>query len=164
VNNALALSIVPWIVNMSLMYLSALLVDRIGRKPIFVFGFLSVIVAGFGGAFVVDYWHTTVWQVLFAVGLLLGMGTALCTTILFTYTSELYPTRMRGLGVAAGSSMLRLAAAIAPAAVGALLGSGSGFGIDSVFVMFGVAGLIGAAVLALFGIETKQQNLETLAP
>ena len=30
--------------------------------------------------------------------------------------------------------------------------------------MFGVAGLIGAAVLALFGIETKQQNLETLAP
>ena len=161
-NNALALSIVPWIVNMSLMYLSALLVDRIGRKPIFVFGFLSVIVAGFGGAFVVDYWHTTVWQVLFAVGLLLGMGTALCTTILFTYTSELYPTRMRGLGVAAGSSMLRLAAVIAPAAVGALLGSG--FGIDSVFVMFGVAGLIGAAVLALFGIETKQQNLETLAP
>jgi MFS transporter, putative metabolite:H+ symporter len=162
VNNALALSIVPWIVNMSLMYLSALLVDRIGRKPIFVFGFLSVIVAGFGGAFVVDYWHTTVWQVLFAVGLLLGMGTALCTTILFTYTSELYPTRIRGLGVAAGSSMLRLAAVIAPAAVGALLGSG--FGIDSVFVMFGVAGLIGAAVLAFFGIETKQQNLETLSP
>jgi len=162
VNNALALSIVPRIVNMSLMYLSALLVDRIGRKPIFVFGFLSVIVAGFGGAFVVDYWHTTVWQVLFTVGLLLGMGTALCTTILFTYTSELYPTRMRGLGVAAGSGMLRLAAMIAPAAVGALLANG--FGIDSVFVMFGVAGLIGAAVLALFGIETKQQNMETLAP
>jgi putative MFS transporter len=162
VNNALALSIVPWIVNMSLMYLSALLVDRIGRKPIFVFGFLSVIVAGFGGAFVVDYWHTTVWQVLFTIGLLLGIGTSLCTTILFTYTSELYPTRMRGLGVAAGSGMLRLAAMIAPAAVGALLGSG--FGIDSVFVMFGAAGLIGAVVLALFGIETKQQSLETLAP
>jgi putative MFS transporter len=162
VNDALALSIVPWIVNMSFMYLSALIVDRIGRKPIFVFAFLSVLVAGFGGALVVDYWHTTTWQVLFTIGLLLGIGTSLCTTILFTYTSELYPTRMRGLGVAAGSGMLRLAAMIAPAAVGALLGSG--FGIDSVFIMFGVAGLIGAVVLALFGIETKQQNLETLAP
>ena len=162
VNDALALSIVPWIVNMSFMYLSALIVDRIGRKPIFVFGFLSVIVAGFGGAFVVHYEHTTAWQVLFTIGLLLGIGTSLCTTILFTYTSELYPTRMRGLGVAAGSGMLRLAAVIAPAAVGALLGSG--FGIDSVFLMFGAAGLIGAIVLALFGIETKQQSLETLAP
>ncbi|HWE73619.1 MAG TPA: MFS transporter [Stellaceae bacterium] len=162
VNKALALSIVPWIVNMSFMYLSALVVDRVGRKPIFVFGFLSVIVAGFGGAFVVDTWHTTSWQVLFTIGLLLGIGTSLCTTILFTYTSELYPTRMRGLGVAAGSGMLRLAAMIAPLAVGALLGSG--FGIDSVFAMFGVAGLIGAVVLAFFGIETKQQNLETLAP
>jgi putative MFS transporter len=162
VNNALALSIVPWIVNMSLMYLSALIVDRIGRKPIFVFGFFSVILAGFGGAFVVDTWHTTTWQVLFTIGLLLGIGTSLCTTILFTYTSELYPTRMRGLGVAAGSGMLRLAAVIAPAAVGALLGSG--FGIDAVFMMFGAAGLIGAVVLALFGIETKQQSLETLAP
>ncbi|HEY3917226.1 MAG TPA: MFS transporter [Stellaceae bacterium] len=162
VNDALALSIVPWIFNMTLMYCSAMVIDRIGRKPIFVFGFLSIIVAGFGGALIVAYWHTTVWQVLFGVGLLLGIGTSLCTTMLFTYTSELYPTRMRGLGVAAGSGMLRLAAVIAPAAVGALLGSG--FGIDSVFLMFGVAGLIGAAVLASFGIETKQQSLETLSP
>lgn len=162
VNNALALSIVPWIFNMSLMYLSALVIDRIGRKPIFVFGFCAIILAGLGGAFIVDYWHTTVWQVLFGIGLLLGIGTSLCTTMLFTYTSELYPTRMRGLGVAAGSGMLRLAAVIAPAAVGALLASG--FGIDSVFVMFGFAGLIGAVVLAIFGIETKQQSLETLSP
>jgi putative MFS transporter len=69
---------------------------------------------------------------------------------------------MRGLGVAAGSGMLRLAAVIAPAAVGALLASG--FGIGSVFMMFGVAGLIGAVVLAFFGIETKQQSLEALSP
>ena len=162
VNDALALSIVPWICNMTLMYCSAMVIDRIGRKPIFVFGFCSIVVAGFGGAFIVGYWHTTVWQVLFGVGLLLGIGTSLCTTMLFVYTSELYPTRMRGLGVAAGSGMLRLAAVIAPAAVGALLASG--FGIESVFAMFGVAGLVGAVVLASFGLETKQQSLETLSP
>jgi len=162
VNDALALSIIPWICNMSLMYLSAFVVDRIGRKPIFVFGFLAILVAGFGGAFIVEHWHTTVWQVLFGIGLMLGIGTSLCTTMLFTYTSELYPTRMRGLGVAAGSGMLRLAAVIAPASVGTLLASG--FGIGSVFVMFGFAGLIGAVVVAFFGIETKQQSLETLSP
>ncbi|HLI19847.1 MAG TPA: MFS transporter [Stellaceae bacterium] len=162
VNDALALSIVPWICNMTLMYSSAMVIDRIGRKPIFVFGFCAILCAGFGGAFIIGYWHTTVWQVLFGCGLLLGIGTSLTTTMLFTYTSELYPTRMRGLGVAAGSGMLRLAAVIAPAAVGGLLGSG--FGIGSVFAMFGVAGLIGAVVLASFGIETKQQSLETLSP
>lgn len=162
VNDALALSIVPWIVNMSLMYLSALFVDRIGRKPILVFGFLAIMVAGFGGAFVVYHWHTTVWQVLFGVGLMLGVGSSLCTTILFPYTAELYPTRMRGLGVAAGSSMLRLAAIVAPSAVGALIATG--FGIESVFAMFGIVGFIGAVVLAYLGIETKQQSLEILSP
>lgn len=163
VNDALALSIVPWIFNMTLMYLSAaFFIDRIGRKPIFVFGFLSIIVAGFGGAFIVAYWHTTVWQVLFGIGLLLGIGTSLCTTMLFTYTAEIYPTRMRGLGVAAGSGMLRLAAVIAPAAVGSLLAAG--LGIESVFAMFGAAGFIGAVVVWTTGIETKQQSLETLSP
>jgi putative MFS transporter len=162
VNDALALSIVPWILQMSLMYITALFIDRIGRKPIFVFGFFAIAVAGFGGAFVVYHWHTTVWQVLFGVGLLLGIGTSLCTTMLFTYTAELYPTRMRGLGVAAGSSMLRLSAVIAPSAVGALLAAG--LGVESVLAMFGVAGLIGAVVLWAIGIETKQQSLEALSP
>lgn len=162
VNDALILSIVPWIVQMSLMYFSALIIDHIGRKPIFVFGFFAMACAGFGGAFVIYHLHTTAWQVLFSVSLLLGIGTALCTTMLFTYTAELYPTRMRGLGVAAGSSMLRLAAMIAPVSVGALLAAH--MGIYSVFAMFGTVGLIGALTIGVLGIETKQQSLETLSP
>jgi MFS transporter, putative metabolite:H+ symporter len=162
VNDAVALSIVPWIVQMATMYLGALVVDRVGRKPIFVVGFLAMAVAGCGGAFVVYHWHTTVWQVLFGIGLVQSVGTALCTTILFTYTSELYPTRMRGFGVAVGSSMLRLAAVVAPATVGALLAAG--LGVHTVFAMFGIVGLIGAVVLYVMGIETKQQVLEALSP
>jgi putative MFS transporter len=162
VNHAVGLSIVPWVVGMTLIYLSSFVVDRIGRKPLMVGGLLTVALAGFGGALVIHGWNTTTWQVLFGIGILLSVGSSQCTAILFTYTAELYPTRIRGLGVSASSSMLRLAGMIAPAAVGACLAAG--FGIESVFVMFGVAGLVGAAVLALFGKETRQQNLEILAP
>jgi MFS transporter, putative metabolite:H+ symporter len=69
---------------------------------------------------------------------------------------------MRGLGIAAGSSMNRLASILSPTAVGALLAAG--LGIESVFAMFGAAGLIGFVVLATMGIETKQRMLEDLSP
>jgi MFS transporter, putative metabolite:H+ symporter len=46
--------------------------------------------------------------------------------------------------------------------VGALLAAG--LGIESVFAMFGAAGLIGFVVLATMGIETKQRMLEDLSP
>lgn len=162
VNHAVALSIVPWISGMSLVYLGSFFVDRIGRKPLIIGGLLTIALAGFGGAIIIHGWHTTTWQVLFGLGILLSVGSSQCTAILFTYTSELYPTRIRGLGVSAGSSMLRLAGIIAPAAVGACLAAG--FGIESVFAMFGAAGLLGAVVIAVLGNETRQKNLESLAP
>jgi hypothetical protein len=58
--------------------------------------------------------------------------------------------------------MNRLASIFAPSAVGALLAAD--LGIQSVFAMFGIVGLIGAFVLAAIGIETKQQSLEHLSP
>jgi MFS transporter, putative metabolite:H+ symporter len=78
------------------------------------------------------------------------------------YTAELYPTRMRGLGVSSASSMNRLASIAAPAVVGALLAAN--LGIESVFAMFGVVGIVGAIVIAAMGLETKQRRLEELSP
>jgi putative MFS transporter len=162
VNYALALSIVPWVLHTATMYTGAFLVDHIGRKPILIFGFLVMALAGFGGAFIVYEWHATEWQVLFSIALMLGIGTSLCTITIIPYTAELYPTRIRGLGVSVASSMNRLASIFAPSAVGALLAAD--LGIQSVFTMFGIVGLIGAFVLAAIGIETKQQSLEHLSP
>jgi putative MFS transporter len=162
INDALLLSIIPWGIHISTIYVAAFLVDSIGRKPILIFGFLAIALGGFGGAFVVFHWHTTAWQVLFGIALTLGIGTILCTIVIVPYTAEIYPTRLRGLGVAAASGMNRLASIFAPSAVGALLAAD--FGIQSVFVMFGIVGLIGAFVLATLGIETKQQSLEILSP
>jgi putative MFS transporter len=139
-----------------------LLIDRYGRKPFIVAGFLIIAVAGFSVAFVVSVWHTTVWQVIFAIGLMVTVGSGLCTAILFTYTSELYPTRIRGLGVAAGSSILRLAGIVAPMAVGACLAAG--LGVESEFVMFGIAAVAGAVIAGIWGVETRQKSLEALSP
>lgn len=162
VKSALALSTVPWMLGVLLTYASAFVVDRVGRKPIMIIGFLLVAVTGFGGTFVVHTWHTTAWQVFFGFGVGVSVGATLCTMLLFTYTSELYPTRIRGLGVAASSSILRLAGVVAPVAVGACLSAG--LGIESVFAMFGVTGLLAAVIVGAAGIETRQQRLETLSP
>ena len=114
------------------------------------------------GASMVLFFHATGWQILFASALIMGLGTALNSSACVNYTAELYPTRMRGLGIATGSSMNRLASIFSPFAVGALLNAG--YGIEAVFGMFAVAGLIGLAVLIALGVETKGRTLEELSP
>jgi putative MFS transporter len=92
----------------------------------------------------------------------MGIGTSLNSSACVNYTAELYPTRMRGLGIATGSSMNRLASIFSPFAVGALLNAG--YGVESVFAMFAAAGLVGLIVFIALGIETKDRTLEELSP
>ena len=80
--------------------------------------------------------------------------------VLYLYTPEVYPTRMRAIGTGLATSWLRLASAAGPALVGLLL---SRQGIDAVFVMFTCAALIGAAA-AVSMIETRSRQLEEIAP
>ena len=162
VNNALLLTLVTWAATLTTMYLEAWLLERIGRKPLFIFGFAMILLGGCFGAGAVTFFHATGWQILFATALISGVGTALNSSACVNYTAELYPTRMRGLGLATGSSMNRLASIFSPFAVGALLNAG--YGIAAVFAMFAVAGLIGLIVLVVLGVETKGRTLEELSP
>jgi MFS transporter, putative metabolite:H+ symporter len=141
-------------------YVFALTVDRVGRKPWFVAGFaLAVVGAAFGAVAILL--GATAWPVLFVAGLLMGLGITPVTAGLYLYTPELYPTRMRAWATATGSSLNRVASAIGPILVGALLGAG--LGLPSVFAAFGVVALVGMLVMAWLGIETKQRVLEELA-
>jgi MFS transporter, putative metabolite:H+ symporter len=110
----------------------------------------------------VMFFHATGWPILFVSALIMGIGTALNSAACVNYTAELYPTRIRGLGMATGSSMSRLASIFSPLAVGALLNAG--YGIESVFGMFVAAGLIGLVVMIALGVETKDRTLEELSP
>lgn len=162
VNRALLLTLVSWAVTIAVMYLQAYLLETVGRKPLFILGFALIVFGSFGGAGVVMLFHDTGWPVLFGASILMGLGIALNSSATVNYTAELYPTRMRGMGVASASSMNRLASIFSPTAVGALLGAH--YGIESVFAMFGVAGLIGLVALATMGVETKDRTLEELSP
>ena len=162
VNNALLLTLVTWAVTLTIMYLEAWLLEKLGRLPLFIFGFVMIALGAGGGAVAVLFFHATGWPVLFFSALVMGVGSALNSSACVNYTAELYPTRIRGLGIATGSSMSRLASIFSPFAVGALLNVG--YGIEAVFAMFAAAGLIGLVVLIALGVETKGRTLEELSP
>jgi MFS transporter, putative metabolite:H+ symporter len=81
-------------------------------------------------------------------------------TVLYLYTPEIYPTRMRAIGTASGTAWLRVASAAGPTVVAVTMASG---GIQPVFLLFAGVALIGA-VAATQTIETRNRRLEEIAP
>ena len=80
--------------------------------------------------------------------------------LVYLYTPEIYPTRLRSLGTGAASAWLRVAAAAGPAIVGPILTTS---GVPGVFLLFGFVALAGAAV-ALGVTETRERSLEEISP
>jgi putative MFS transporter len=134
----------------------ALLIDRTGRRYWFI-GAFALVAAG-----LIELWAIGAQS---AFGMLLGYG--FCAMWLgsmgmsiFLYTAEIYPTRMRALGVSFASSWLRIAATVGPVIVGFALPR---TGISGVFLIFSVFALVGCAA-ALFMIETRRRVLEEVSP
>jgi putative MFS transporter len=79
--------------------------------------------------------------------------------VLYLYTPEIYPTRMRAIATGTATCWLRLASAAGPLLVGYLVAAR---GTGAVFLMFAAAGVIG--MLAAFGmVETRNRRLEEIA-
>jgi len=131
-------------------------IDRIGRKiwmtVSFVIGGLLLLPLGLFGA-------DDVTRVVIFVTLSYGVMSTI-NTVLYLYTPEIYPTRMRAIGTAAGTCWLRLASAAGPLVVGVMMVS---HGISSVFLMFAGVALVGA-IVATQMIETRNRRLEDIAP
>ncbi|SFP72874.1 MFS transporter, putative metabolite:H+ symporter [Amycolatopsis arida] len=136
-------------------------VDRLGRRFWFLLGY-GVALAGAGVALLL--WALGAlhgWVPLCVAGTTLLLGVNINAPLVYLYTSELYPTRMRSWGTMAGSSWRNVAAVVAPVAVGQMLQAR--LGIGAVFGLFLVTLLVGLAVQLRFGTETKQAALEELA-
>jgi putative MFS transporter len=135
----------------------ALLIDRVGRKPWYVCASLLpviplVVLAVMGTASAV--------QVL----VLASCVYAIIQTIsfsLFLYSAELYPTRMRALGVGMGSAWVRIGSTVGPMIVGAIV---AGYSVRWVFIIFAIVCAAGGTVCAMFALETKGRVLEELSP
>ena len=82
------------------------------------------------------------------------------SVVLYLYTAEIYPTRLRARGTSLATAWLRLGSAIGPLAVGLILAAD---GLGAVFWMFGTVALVGASV-GLLSIETRLRVLEEISP
>jgi MFS transporter, putative metabolite:H+ symporter len=130
----------------------AFVVDRSGRRlwtgASFAAGALMLAALGFFAA-------QSVASVIVLVTLSYGVvGSA--NAVLYLYTPEIYPTRLRALGTGAATCWLRLASALAPLLVGYMVEAG---GIRSVFLMFASVSVAGALAASLM-LETKNRPLE----
>jgi MFS transporter, putative metabolite:H+ symporter len=80
---------------------------------------------------------------------------------LYAYTSELYPTHARGIGTAWAAGCQRLAGAIAPTALGYVLGhTASTFGF---FSIIGAGELVAAVLAFFFCFEGRGKTLEEIS-
>ena len=130
-------------------------IDRIGRRnwvaASFVLGGAALALFGMTGA-----------QNPFALMVLgtLAYGIIGSTNaVLYLYTPEIYPTRMRAIGTGLATSWLRLASAAAPTIVGLMVGEQ---GVAAVFLMFAGVAVVGM-IAATRMIETSNRRLEDIA-
>ncbi|MPN59531.1 putative niacin/nicotinamide transporter NaiP [bioreactor metagenome] len=81
--------------------------------------------------------------------------------VVYTYTPEMYPTRMRASGSGWAAAVGRIGGILAPTIVGFMI-TGSG-GFNKVFVMFTCVMFAVALVVLFFGEETKGKSLDEIS-
>ncbi|SMG58412.1 MFS transporter [Paraburkholderia susongensis] len=133
----------------------ALLVDKVGRKPIINVSFLlcaiSLAMAGV-------LHNSSVYVVATCCALALGFLASGFITA-YVYTPELYPTSVRAMGCGIGGAWLKVAAIFAPAIVSKTMIGGN---LDVAFYILAAVPFLAAIAVHFLGVETKGKVLEQL--
>jgi SP family galactose:H+ symporter-like MFS transporter len=161
-----ALLILPALIQVAALaavFVSLILVDRLGRRPILLGGIAMMIVANamligvfvagtdFGGAL------TTIGflgVLLFTIGFTFGFG-----ALVWVYAGESFPSRLRSMGSSAMLTSDLVANAIVAAFFLTMLNSLGGAGT---FAVFGVLALAAFAFVYRYAPETKGRQLEDI--
>jgi putative MFS transporter len=136
---------------------AAWLVEKWGRKP-------SCIAALLGSA-VMAYWYgrsamSGNEHALMASGVCMQFFMFGMWAVLYTYTPELYSTRVRATGSGFASAVGRVGSLLGPYLVGVVL---PGWGQGGVFAMGAMCFVIAAVLVLFLGIETRGVSLEELS-
>jgi putative MFS transporter len=154
-NQSLRAATLTNVAQVALLLGCAFVIDRLGRRAwtiaAFGIGTALLLVLGVYGA-------QSVVAVIALATLAYGVIGSV-NAVLYLYTPEIYPTRMRAIGTGAATCWLRLASALGPLLVGYLVAES---GTAAVFLMFATAGLIGA-LAATAMLETRNRRLEEIA-
>ncbi|MDR2105814.1 MAG: MFS transporter [Coriobacteriales bacterium] len=134
---------------------AAILIERIGRKPI-----LTAFFAGTAAAAWL-FGHATSEAQILAFGCLLYFFALGAWGCVYSYTPELYPTDIRGAGTGWAAAFGRIGALIAPMILPvlyALFGAENGY--TGVFMLLTGVFLVVAIVVGIFGRETRGEALK----
>ena len=144
------------VAQVALLLVCAYVIDRVGRRnwtvAAFCAGGVLLTVLGLFAA------HN-VWGVMVMATMSYGLIGSIAA-VLYLYTPEVYPTRMRATSTGLATSWLRLASAVGPSLVGLLVHTK---GIGPVFLSFAAVSAVGA-IAATRMIETRERSLEEIAP
>jgi len=134
----------------------AVIIDRVGRRPIAMTGtFVGAIALLTLGIFRPS--GTSILVPLVIAGQLSISAGAI---IVWPYTAETYPTRVRALALGLSSSIARASSTLTPLIVGLILGGGGSVGL--VFGLFGVCAISAFAVWLTATIETARLRLDNV--
>jgi putative MFS transporter len=142
-------------------YAVAGFVEKLGRRFVFIIGFVIAALGALFGFVNLTFLGNTSWPVLFTTGVILTVGIMLPTITLYLYTSELYPTRMRGFASSSASSLSRVASILSPVIFGFLLGGHGGAG--AIFGVLAAVALVGLVTMIVAGVETRMKALEEIS-
>jgi putative MFS transporter len=157
VNIALRYGMISNVVGFIAILAGILMIDYLGRRKTFVLGFLGSAVP----LLYLTYVGTTISAFNVMVCATISMAfISLLLAGIYVYAPEIYPTRLRATGAGAASAWLRIGSIFGPIAVGALLTHAT---INSVFLLFGVAAVVGAIAMLTLGLETKGKALDEIA-
>jgi MFS transporter, putative metabolite:H+ symporter len=143
------------VAQVCVIFICALVIDRTGRKywMMGAFGSGAVML----GVLVLGGTQDVSWVIVFSTISYALIGSI--AAVVYLYTPEIYPTRMRAIGTGVATTWLRIASAAGPFLVGPMLDAG---GVDSVFLMFIVVAIIGL-IAATRMIETRNLRLEDIS-
>jgi putative MFS transporter len=143
------------VAQVAILLACAFCIDKVGRRNWAVASFL---IGGTLLAALTMVGNSSLAMVIVLASLAYGIVGSI-NAVLYLYTPEIYPTRMRAIGTGLATSWLRLASAVGPTLVGLIM---SRQGIAAVFLMFAVVAIFGALAASRM-LETRDRQLEDIA-